>query len=113
MAVFTDKNRSMPRIKGLVRLATLRRHAEKGQIAEIHILDEGDGFSLKVLYKDWAEGEKVRYLTGQQKHGRRKLSSTDTAWKLIKELDLRETQILFAEDEEAVIREENADNANT
>jgi len=97
----------MPRIKELVLLATLRRHAQEGQIAEIHILDEGDGFSLKVLYKDWAEGTKVRYLTGQKRRGRRKLSSTDTAWKLIKEMDLRETKIRFAEDDEASTQEEN------
>ena len=103
----------MGRKKWFVRLATLKRHAEKGQIAEIHILEEGDGFSLKVLYKDCAEGAKVRYLTGQHKPGRRRLSSVVTAWNLVKQLDLRKAQILFAEDEEAVIREENADNANT
>jgi hypothetical protein len=113
LSVLKERNRSMPRVKELVRLATLRRHTQEGQVAEIHILDEGDGFSVKVLYKDWAEGAKVRYLTGQKSQGRRKLSSTDTAWKLIRELQLRKAQICFAEDEETLIRDDNADNATT
>ena len=103
----------MGRKKWFVRMATLKRHGKEGQIAEIHILDEGDGFSLKVLYKDSAEGAKVRYLTGQHKPGRRRLSSTDTAWKLIKELNLRKAQVLFAEDEEVSIRDDNANDAST
>jgi len=103
----------MGRKKWFVRLATLKRHGKEGQIAEIHILDEGEGFSLKVVYKDWAEGAKVRYLTGQHKPGRRRLSSTDTAWKLIKELELRKAQILFAEDEELVIPDESAGDTST
>lgn len=93
--------------KWFVRLAALKRHGKEGRIAEIHILDEGDGFSLKVLYKDSAEGAKVRYLTGQHKPGRRRLSSTDTAWKLVKELGLRKAQILFAGDEAARIKDDD------
>ncbi|MGB5830764.1 MAG: hypothetical protein WBG92_02065 [Thiohalocapsa sp.] len=104
----------MGRIKELVRLATLKRHGKQGHIAEIHIVDEGDGFALKVYYHESVEGAKVRYLTGSQKPGRRKLSSTDTAWNLVKELELRKAQIRLPEDEdEALIREDNADSENT
>jgi len=113
LSVLREENRPMGRIKELVRLATLKRHGEQGHIAEIHIVDEGDGFALKVYYNASVEGAKVRYLTGSQKPGRRKLSSTDTAWNLVKELDLRKAQILFAEDDEASIHEENADTENT
>lgn len=114
MSVLREENRPMGRKKELVRLATLRRHGEQGHIAEIQIVDEGDGFALKVYYNASAEGAKVRYLTGSQKPGRRKLSSTDTAWNLVKELDLRKAQILLADDEdEALIREDNADTQNT
>lgn len=113
MSVSCEENRPMGRKKELVRLATLKRHGKQGHIAEIHIVDEGDGFALKVYYNASAEGAKVRYLTGSQKPGRRKLSSTDTAWNLVKELDLRNAKILLAEDDEASIREDNADDANT
>lgn len=92
-----------------MRLATLKRHAKQGHIAEIHILDEGDGFALKVYYKAAVEGAKVRYLTGSQKPGRRKLSSTDTAWSLVKELDLRKAQIRFEEDDEKAVTDDEED----
>lgn len=93
----------MARNKALVRTGTLKKHAKAGLIERIEILDEGQGVNVRVHYNERARGEKTRRLTAYHIEGPKRFSSIDSAWKLVKSLDLHE----------AMIREENADTANT
>ena len=93
----------MARRKGFVRTGTLKKHAAKGLIERIDILDEDRGLIVEVHYKAHARGEKKRVLTAYHVEGPKRFASIDSAWKLVKALGLHE----------ALIHDHNADNAST
>ena len=92
----------MARRKGFVRTGTLKKHAAQGLIERIDIVDD-EGASVEVHYKAHARGEKKRVLTAYHVEGPKRFSSVDSAWKLVRALHLHE----------ALIRDDNADDAST
>ncbi len=93
----------MARQKGLVRTRTLKQHARDGLIEKIEIVDDGEKTSIHVHYNEKATGQKMRILTAYRSSGPKTFVSIDSAWKLVKSLDLHE----------ALIREENVSNEST
>lgn len=93
----------MARQRDLVRVGTLKKHAAEGLIDRIEIVDDGEKTNIHVHYNEKATGQKMRILTAYRSSGPKTFVSIDSAWKLVKSLDLHE----------ALIREENADTENT
>ena len=75
----------MPRIKELVRIATLKRHFQQGLVEIVEIIDDGERWSVCVRYNEQAEGEKMRFLTSVRIAGPRRFSNLTTVWKVLKE----------------------------
>ena len=73
----------MPRIKELVRIATLGRHFEQGLVASVEIIDDGEHWSVRVHYNEKAEGPKTRFLTSQRQPGPKQYACFATAWKVL------------------------------
>ena len=75
----------MPRIKELVRIATLGRHFEQGLVASVEIIDDGGRWSVRVHYNERAEGPKTRFLTSQRKPGPKQYACFYTVWRVLTE----------------------------
>ena len=73
----------MPRIKELVRIATLERHFREGLVERVEIIDDGEHWSVRAHYNERAEGVKTRFLTSQRKPGPKQYASFDTVWKVL------------------------------
>jgi len=73
----------MPRIKELVRIATLERHFREGWVESVEIIDDGERWSVCVHYTERAEGPKTRFLTSQREPGPKQYASFVTVWKVL------------------------------
>jgi hypothetical protein len=73
----------MPRIKELVRIATLERHFQHGLVATVEIVDLGGHWSVCVRYNERAEEPRKRFLTSQRLPGPKRFASLSTAWKVL------------------------------
>ncbi len=90
----------MPRIKELVRIATLERHLEQGLVAAVEILDDGERWSVCVRYNERADGEKKRFLTSKRLPGARRFASFSTVWKALNALGIENAVVRKATPEE-------------
>jgi hypothetical protein len=92
----------MPRIKELVRIATLARHFQDGLVSLVEIIDDGERLSVCVHYNEKAEGEKVRFLTAHKKAGPRRFASLATAWRFLNLHGVEKALLRKATDDEKV-----------
>ena len=90
----------MPRIKELVRIATLERHLEQGLVVAVEIIDDGERWSVCVRYNERAEGAKTRFLTSQRLPGARRFANLSTVWKALSKHGIEATVLRKATAEE-------------
>jgi hypothetical protein len=83
----------MPRIKELVRIATLARHFQDGLVSAVEIIDDGERWSVRVHYNERAEGPKTRFLTSQRKPGPKQYAAFDTVWRVLTEHGITQATI--------------------
>ena len=90
----------MPRIKKLVRTATLERHFRDGLVAYVEILDDGERWSVCVHYNEKAEGVKTRFLTTERIPGPRRFSGLETVWNMLSRHGISNASVRNANSEE-------------
>jgi hypothetical protein len=83
----------MPRIKELVRIATLGRHVQAGIVSNVEIIGEDGGWSVRVRYKENARGGKIRFLTSKTTPGPKRYVSLDTVWRIIAKQGISEVTV--------------------
>ena len=100
----------MPRIKELVRIATLKQHFQQGLVEIVEIIDDGERWSVCVRYNEKAKGVKVRLLTAHQKAGPRRFANLATVWRFLNFHGIEKALLRKASDDEKPdIQEQNAE----
>ena len=100
VGIQTQKDPAMPRIKELVRIATLERHYQEGIVAAVEIIEEGGRWGVCVRYNESAEGVKTRFLTTQRIPGPRRFRGLETAWKILEQHGVAQASVRKATAEE-------------
>jgi len=90
----------MPRIKELVRIATLERHFHEELVESVEVIVDEERWILCVHYNEKAEGPKTRYLTSKRVAGAKRFASFSTVWKLVEACGVENVVVRKATPEE-------------
>lgn len=90
----------MPRIKELVRTATLERHFREGLVAGVEVINDGERWSVCVHYNEKADGVKTRFLTTERIAGPRRFAELQTVWNMLSRHGIANASVRNASPEE-------------
>ncbi len=90
----------MPRIKELVRTATLERHFREGLVERVEVIYDGERWSVCVHYNEKAEGAKTRWLTTERIPGPRRFAGLEAVWSILRRNGITTTGVRDASPEE-------------